>query len=312
MRIVTHLELESLQQRLQSCQPGLEMVHLAADQPVDDDLRADSLLTSVLGGDNLASLLRPKHGIRWVHVYGTGVDQFPLELARHVTLTCSRGATAAPIAEWVMAVILAAAKQLPQNWIEQVPQHWYFAPTSMLKGQCLGLLGYGSIARKLAAMAQAFDMQVKALVRQPRDNNTEQGVVFVDSLAELLQSSDHLVVAAPATPSTRHILNAESLCHARPGLHIVNIARGSLIDQQALKQALDGDRVALASLDVVEPEPLPAGHWMYQHPKIRLSPHISWNSPDAIANMESTFVDNVARFVAGRPLIGVVDPDEGY
>jgi phosphoglycerate dehydrogenase-like enzyme len=95
-------------------------------------------------------------------------------------------------------------------------------------------------------------------------------------------------------------------------VHLVNIARGSLIDQDALRVALDRGWVALASLDVTEPEPLPAGHWLYTHPKVRLSPHISWSMPDASSILVATFVDNLRRYERGEPLEGVVDVAAGY
>ncbi len=98
----------------------------------------------------------------------------------------------------------------------------------------------------------------------------------------------------------------------KPGAHLVNIARGAIVDQDALRRALDTGRVAMASLDAVEPEPLPAGHWMYRHPRVRLSPHISWNMPGAAEILVDAFIDNVRRWRRGEPLDGVVDRAAGY
>ena len=141
---------------------------------------------------------------------------------------------------------------------------------------------------------------------------TSPEVEIVKTLDDLLASADHLVVAASATPATRHLLGADAFARVRPGVHLVNIARGALVDQEALRRALDDGRVALASLDCVEPEPLPDGHWLYSHPQVRLSPHISWAMPDALAWLANTFVDNLVRYRAGETLEGVVDPKEGY
>ena len=98
----------------------------------------------------------------------------------------------------------------------------------------------------------------------------------------------------------------------KPGAHLVNVARGTLVDEAALRHALDDGRIARASLDAVEPEPLPAGHWMYGHPRVRLSPHVSWNMPGAAEILVDCFIDNVRRWGAGEPLAGVVDPSAGY
>jgi phosphoglycerate dehydrogenase-like enzyme len=134
----------------------------------------------------------------------------------------------------------------------------------------------------------------------------------VASFAELLRDADHLVIAAPLTAETRHIVNRESLRHAKRGLHIVNIARGGLIDQDALREALDTGLVGAASLDAVTPEPLPAGHWMYSHPQVRLSPHVSWSWPGAATTLTAKFVENVRLRLSGKPLVNVIDPDQGY
>ena len=98
----------------------------------------------------------------------------------------------------------------------------------------------------------------------------------------------------------------------KPGAHLVNVARGALVDQDALRAALDEGRVAMASLDAVEPEPLPDGHWMYGHPRVRLSPHVSWHMPGAVDLLLERFIDNLRRWRAGEPLTGVVDREAEY
>jgi phosphoglycerate dehydrogenase-like enzyme len=139
-----------------------------------------------------------------------------------------------------------------------------------------------------------------------------EGVEVLTSLPELLARSDHVVVAAPATPATFHLIDADALAAVKPGAHLVNIARGTLVDQDALVAALDRGQLSGASLDTVDPEPLPEGHPLYAHPKVRVSPHISWSAPGTLERTLGIFVDNVARYRAGEPLTGVVDLDAGY
>jgi phosphoglycerate dehydrogenase-like enzyme len=98
----------------------------------------------------------------------------------------------------------------------------------------------------------------------------------------------------------------------KPGVHLVNIARGALVDQDALRDALDDGRVAMATLDTVEPEPLPEGHWLYAHPKVRLSAHVSWASPAGIDRTLEIFIENLRRYANKEPLLHHVDADEGY
>ena len=108
------------------------------------------------------------------------------------------------------------------------------------------------------------------------------------------------------------MINAERLAQMKPGAHLVNVARGSLLDQEALRGALDRGTLARASLDVCEPEPLPADHWLYSHPKVRLSAHVSWSMPDALPMLFGSFRTNLRHFLAGEPLEGLVDLDQGY
>ena len=135
---------------------------------------------------------------------------------------------------------------------------------------------------------------------------------MASDLNDLLASADHLLLAAAATATTRHLIDDRSLAHVKRGVHLINVARGSLVDQDALRRALDDGRVALASLDTVEPEPLPQGHWLYSHPQVRLSAHVSWNMPGAIDGIFETFLENLHRYRAGETLEGIVDVKQGY
>jgi phosphoglycerate dehydrogenase-like enzyme len=154
-------------------------------------------------------------------------------------------------------------------------------------------------------------MRVVALRRTPTAPPVGD-VEVVASLGELMAQSDHVIVAAPATPQTHHLINASALAAAKPGGHLINVARGTLVDQDAVLAALDRGELAMASLDVVDPEPLPPGHPLYTHPRVRLSPHVSWSSPDTGPRTIEMFVDNHRRYRAGEPLHGVVDTSVGY
>jgi phosphoglycerate dehydrogenase-like enzyme len=149
-------------------------------------------------------------------------------------------------------------------------------------------------------------------VRRSTGPTEVPGVVQVNGILELVSQADHLVLAAPLTPATRHVIDRNVLTHARPGLHIVNVARGALIDDDALLDALDAGLVARATLDVTEPEPLPAGHRYYQHPRVRLSPHASVHTPRTPERFAAKFAENLARFLAGATLLDRVDFGRGY
>ena len=132
------------------------------------------------------------------------------------------------------------------------------------------------------------------------------------SLADLMQTSDHLVLVAPGTAETKNMIDATALAQAKPGLHIVNLARGSLIDQDALRVALDDGRVAWASLDVTEPEPLPEGHWMYRHAKVWLTPHTCAISPQVQQALVAKVLRSLALLDAGDAPESPIDLARGY
>jgi phosphoglycerate dehydrogenase-like enzyme len=251
-------------------------------------------------------------GVRWVQLSGTGVDGVPPEIFDDGrTVTCARGASAVPISEFVMGAILAVAKRFPDTWLHEPPRHWNFARLDGLDGRTLGLVGLGGIGSAIAQRALPFGMRVVA-VRRTGAPSAVEGIEVVGTLEEVLDVADHLVLAAPATDRTRHLLDAAAFARVKPGVHLVNVARGALVDQDSLRAALDDGRVAVATLDTVDPEPLPAGHWMYAHPKVRVSAHVSWASPTGLARPVEIFVENLGRYLAGEPLAHVVDRAEGY
>ncbi len=290
--------------RIQSRFPDLEVVDISGGVP--SGVRGDVLF----GGLGLSSAEAMSNGVQWVQISGTGIDGIPAEVRAAPLLTSARGASAVAISEYVIATMGAFARDFPGNWLREAPERWYVQQARTLAGATLGLYGFGGIAQRVARVALALDMSVVALRRRDVPSPVE-GVTMTTSFRDLAAVADHLVLAAPATDETCHVLNAETLAHVRPGVHLVNIARGSLVDQDALRGALDDGSVARASLDVTTPEPLPAGHWMFDHPKVFLTPHASWAGETPLAAATEYFCQNLERYLAGEPLEGVVGPD-GY
>jgi phosphoglycerate dehydrogenase-like enzyme len=256
----------------------------------------------------LDSALGPS--VRWVHVLAAGVDGFPFDRLGDRQLTCSRGASAPAIAEFVLASMLEHEKRLSETWITAPPEDWGNASLGGLRGRTLVLIGVGSIGTEVARRALAFEMQVVAVRRTDAPPPVEG--IEVLPLHEALGLADHVVVTAAATTETHHLIGPEAFGSMKPGAHLVNVARGSLIDQDSLLRALADGTVARASLDVTDPEPLPAGHPLYAHPKVRLTPHISWSSADSIVRTVDLLVENLGRYSTGAPLLGLVDPALGY
>lgn len=287
----------------------VEVVPVAFGEELTDVPTGDALFAAWQGHPLFERL--DETGVRWMHLPGTGVDAWPRSLLEGRTVTCARGVSAIPIAEYVLAAMLAFEKDFPATWLSAPPEHWNLADLGELAGKTVGLVGVGGIGAAVARRSLAFDMRVRALRRNP-GRDLLAGVELAKDLPDLLGTADHVVLAAPGTASTHHVIDTDAFAVMKPGVHLVNIARGSLVDQDALRVALDDGKVARATLDTVDPEPLPEAHWMYSHPAVRLSAHVSWSSPRAFERIIVSFVDNLRRFVADEPLEGVVDVDEGY
>lgn len=270
------------------------------------------LLTSPTLMPNLPHVLT--RGVKWVHLIGTGIDRFPVEIiGEDCILTNSRGLSAMPISEWVMACMLSYVKRMPGSFITEPPKQWNIPSPGFgsLHGATLALLGFGGIGTAVAERALPFGMRVKAM-RHSNAPSPIAGVEMVTSITELVADADHIVLVAPLTDATRGLFDDDVFAAMKPGVHIVNVARGPIIDDGALHRALDAGIVAGADIDATDPEPLPAGNWMYDHPAVRLSPHVSWSWPGAFPAMFETFVANLRCWLEDEPLHSVVDPAAGY
>ena len=296
-----------IRQRLASIHPASQVIGVPAGVPSDLPPQANILLLRPINVRGYTAPDTPPpgwpYGAQWVHLVSSGIDFYPSWLFDGPPVTTSRGSAADNLAEFALAAIFAASKQLPDIWVKDA--QWHFTALSPLKGTTLGLLGFGAIGESLAQKALALGIKVVALRQSQAPFNT--GVEAAKDIHDLFARADHLVVAAPLTESTRHIINRDVLGSAKPGLHLINLARGGLLDQEALLEALDNGQVGLASLDVTEPEPLPDGHPLYTHPRVRLSPHTSAISTNSRNEIADTFLANLEKYVAGSKLANVAN-----
>jgi phosphoglycerate dehydrogenase-like enzyme len=265
------------------------------------------------GGQIIVPPTRPPgwpHRLQWIQAVSAGVDEYPKWIFDVPLVTCGRGTNSVPIAEFVFAAMLAVTKKLPEIWIDRAAD-WKLTELGTLENKTLGLVGFGSIGRAVAVRARSFGMNILATRRSASDGAGENGVTFV-SLETVLTQADHLVIALPLTAATAGLIGRAALAQVKPGVHLINISRGRILDQAALLEALDANRVGIATLDVTEPEPLPAGHALYTHPRVHLSPHLSWSNGERGQAFTAYFAENLRRFLQGQPLQGVVDPAAGY
>jgi phosphoglycerate dehydrogenase-like enzyme len=282
--------------------PLVEVIDITGDVPTD------ALGTILFAGSGEPSVQVMSRGVRWVHWVGTGVDGVPAALRQVDQFTISRGSTALAISEYVIATIGAFARNFPDNWLRKQPPQWHYQAAASLAGSTVAVYGFGAIGQRVARLASAFEMSVVAL-RRSSSPSPIPGVRMASSFNELVDNADHVVLAAPATNQTHHIVNVATLDRMKQGVHLVNVSRGSLVDQEALRSALDSGRIGRASLDVTEPEPLPEGHWIYQHPRVFLTPHSSWVGPSMFSGAIDAFCENLGRYLTGESLHHLVSHD---
>lgn len=302
-----------IRQRLAHTHPDARLIDVPSGVPSDLPTEVSILLARPI---NVRGYLAPDtpppgwpYGLKWVQVVSSGIDFYPQWLFNGPQVSTSRGSAAENIAEFALAAIFAAAKRLPDIWVHD--SQWNFTALTPLKGTTLGILGFGAIGRSLASKAHALGINVLAL-RQSQTPFEVEGVEAARDIHDLFARSDHLVLAAPLTGATRHIVNSAVLASAKPGLHLINIARGGLLDHGALLEALDSGTIGLASLDVTDPEPLPDGHPLYTHPRVRLSPHTSAISTNSGHEIADSFLANLERYLNGLALENQANVQRGY
>ena len=315
MRPVIACNLDHYQiERLREHQSDPVLIDYARDRPaweVPPD--AEILFTFFKGWQPSPAAPPPgwPFGLKWIQVGGAGVDIFPAWFFAGPPVTTGRGVTADAIGEYAIAAIFAHEKQLFDGLRVHSGADWTKRTLGQVSGRKLGILGLGAIGTQAAVKAHALGMKVGYVSRSASQS------VFGDfraypSLEAMIADVDHLLLAVPLTAATRRLIGPAALAVAKSGLHIINVCRGEVIEDNALLEALDRRQVAAATLDVTFPEPLPEGHPFYQHPRIRLTPHSSYTSEDTAERMAERLSVNLDRYLAGETLDGVVDPARGY
>ncbi|QXQ05575.1 glyoxylate reductase (NADP(+)) [Sphingosinicellaceae bacterium] len=243
--------------------------------------------------------------VKFIQIASAGLDGYPKWLFDGPRIATGAGTSAGPISEFVLATMLAHEKRLASvvlrdgdTWPE--PDKMMQNPLGTLDGKTLGLIGIGHIGGRVAKLVKAFGMRV---VAQRRSTAPAPEGIEIVPLDTLLARADTIVVAAPLTPETSGLLDAAAFAKVKHGVHLINIARGGIVDTMALVEALKSGRVGAASLDVTEPEPLPPGHPLWSAPNVHITPHISWSSAGTPGRIFKLFADNVGNFAAGKPLI---------
>ena len=280
---------------------------------------ADAAFTPFVDRDIFPSTSR----LKWVQspAVGVGSLMFPELLASPVVITSARGIRARAIAEHVLGVTIALARRLPIAMRAQVAHRWAqdelegaTVGVRTLEGQRMGIVGLGAIGLELVKIAAPFGFRISAIRRrtgEPKPDGVEE-VGPLDRLPDLLARSDVVVLALPHTPETKRLIGKRELDRIKRGALLVNVARGKLVDDAAVIEALRDGRLGGAALDVFSEEPLDPGSPYWDLPNVLVTPHTSGAMQDYWTPLVALFTDNLRRFEKGEPLRNVVDKKAGY
>ena len=256
--------------------------------------------------------------VRWIHSRSAGLEQtlFPELIASKVVLTNGSGVFSPSLGEFALAAILYFAKDFRRMIRNQMAGVWEPFDVTMVSGQTLGIVGYGSIGRAVAARARALEMNVLGLRRELSQQSEQDSLIDKvygsDQRLEMLSRCDYIVVTVPFTEQTRGLIADAEFAVMKQNALLINVGRGPTIDERALIKALSENRIRGAALDVFDQEPLPHGHPFYSLENVLLSPHCADHTPDWLDNAMRFFLAQLERYRQRETLLNIVDKTLGY
>ena len=299
--------------------PEMRVLHL----PNYDELPKELVDTNIFVGYSLrAEQLTAAKKLKWIHSTAAGVAQlmYPELRDSGIVVTNPSGIFSVPMAEHTMGLLVALARNFPDSVRQQDAARWtqqelWDKPPHLteLNGQVLLIVGYGSIGRELAKRAKAFEMRVWGVTRSGKgDLNNVEKLFAAKQLHRALPEADYVVLAAPETAETKHLIGSAQIAKMKPGARLINIGRGSLLDETALIHVLKNGALGGAALDVAETEPLPPESPLWKAPNLMITPHTSGVSDRLWLRQTSILMDLLERWFDGRELFNQVDFARGY
>jgi len=306
-------------ERLRREFPQLDVVHLPDYDRVTEEITdADIAISWSLRGEQITAARK----LRWIHSTAAAVHQLmtPELRTSDIVVTNARDVHGPVVAEHALALAFALAKRLPQAVEFQQQKHWAqhelwnAQPRPReLNGATMTIVGLGGIGTPLAKLAKSLGMRVVGVREHPeRGSEIADSVYGFSELDRALSEGDFVVLAVPVTPKTHHLMNEARLAQLKPGAYVINVGRGVLIDEDALVQALSARSFAGAALDVTTHEPLPPESALWQMENAFITPHIAGLTERMWERHYAHYTENLRRYLAGEPLLWVVDKERGY
>jgi phosphoglycerate dehydrogenase-like enzyme len=268
----------------------------------------------------LPQVLEKGTRLRWVQSIPAGVNQIltpELVAAEHITITSTKGPMGPLMAEHIVLLMLALARDLPGFLKDQAERRWRYLkderPMVQMYGKTIAILGIGTVGGNLARICRVgFGMQVLGMTRMHRDNPHVNRYFTRQEIHSVLVEADIVAVCLPLTPATKGIIEADVLAAMKPTAYLINVARGDLIDEEALVQALRAGHIAGAGLDTTVVEPLPENSPLWTLPNVIITPHVAPARDRLNEHLVDFWVENIQRFAENKPLCGLVDRHAGY
>lgn len=301
--------------RLRSVERSMTLRYTDASGLAEAIVGADVLLLWDFFSGALEGVWDRADRLSWIHVAAAGVDKLLFDelVDSEVTVTNARGIFDRPMAEFAVMSVLAHAKDMQASQQLQERQEWRHRETSSIAGRRALIVGTGAIGRETARLLRKVDMSVRGAGRTARAGDRDFGTVVSSAdLTEHVGWADYVILLTPLTDQTRGLVDRRVLDAMKPSAYLVNLGRGPCVVEDHLIEALTSGQIAGAALDVVETEPLPPGHPLWTTPGVTITPHLSGDALGWLDALADQFLDNAERFVAGRPLLNVIDKRLGF
>ena len=300
---------------LEALESELEIRFPSANKSLADIIAGADV---VLGWDFQSSEFRAAWSnadrLKWIFWAGAGVDSllFPELVESDVVLTNCRGVFDRSMAEYVLGFIIAFGKHFPESWQLQSQRVWKHRLSEQLVGKEALIVGVGSIGREIARVLRAFGLRVSGIGRRHREDH-DFGVIYAaGNLETRLASADFVIVVVPSTPASRGMFGASQFEAMKDSARLINIARGEILDEDALIEALRTGQIAGAALDVFAEEPLPVDNPLWVMDNVIVSPHMCGDFYEHYKVIAETFLENLGRYRSGEPMLNVIDKTAGF
>lgn len=309
-------------ERIRTRWPEMQVVHLPNYEGLERELPDADILVGYSIRPNQFAACRK---LKWIHSTAAAVRQlmYPELRASGIEVTNASGVHRVPMAEHIFGTLVALARRFPacvqyqqqSRWAQQ--EWWENVPAARrpreLRGQTVLFIGFGAIGREVAKIASPLGIRIWAVTRSgTADPKLAERVFSASRLHEALPQADFVILAAPETPETRKMMGAREFALMKPSAYFINVARGALVDEAALIQALQAEQIAGAALDVASEEPLPPQSPLWKLPDVFITPHVSAVSEHLWERQTDLLLENLERWFSGRELINRVDLERGY